>query len=226
MIIYLAMVPMWSRTARFAHVYAFATLDFVAIILWLSAWASMASYVASGKDHGKNTSKSGCENFKYGSPGRCKLSTGTTLLGVVIMLLFVATFFLSFKAMMRYKRTGMMPASKEHNFAAQTQNAFNPNLHGDDFEDESGMDARQGAYASYKPYQQDEQYAPVYQHDHDGLDHMQAQQPVSPLAMPSPMAGSGLYNQDTSYFGGHHPSEQTVISPDEDMPYARGVYGR
>lgn len=221
------MVPMWSRASRFGHVYAYATLDLLSIILWLSSWASMASYVSSGKGRGSNTSKSGCDNFKYGSAGRCKLSTGTTILGVLIMLLFVATFFFSFTAVVHYRRTGTMPASKENNFSIQTQNAFNANMQNDDFEVESGMDARQGAYAPYKAYQQ-EDYAPIHQNDHDDLGSMQAQQPVSPLAMPSPMnGGGGFYEQNTSYFGANRLDEQMIVSPEEDMPYARGqLHGR
>ncbi|KAI9869675.1 MAG: hypothetical protein M1823_008991, partial [Watsoniomyces obsoletus] len=97
------MVPMWSRARRFSNVYAFAVLDGCSIFLWLTAWASMASYVASGKDAGSDSKKSGCDNFKYGSPGRCKLSTGITILGAMIMLAFLGTSFFSFRAMMTFK---------------------------------------------------------------------------------------------------------------------------
>ena len=92
------MVPMWSRARRFANVYAFATLDVLSVILWLSAWAAVASYVSSGKGKGKNTGKSGCDNFKYGSPGRCKLSETIIVFGVFEMLLFMATALVSFRA--------------------------------------------------------------------------------------------------------------------------------
>jgi len=214
-LIYLAMVPMWSRAQRFSNVYAFATLDGLSAFLWLSAWASMASYVASGKGKGDNHKKSGCDNFKYGSPGRCELSTATTILGVIIMVLFLATFFFSFKTAMHYKQTGMMPG-KGNDFSEQSQAAFSTNMHNEDLEEDQGLDARQGGYAHHQPYSQDEEYAPIYQNDHDDIGHMQAQQPASSLAMPQPIS---IYDADTSYGGAKDPSRP--ISPDQDLHYAR-----
>lgn len=62
---------------------------------------AVASYVAAGKaadsddkddndddDNDKDKDKeekSGCDAFGFGSPGKCKLSTGTVILGVVIL---------------------------------------------------------------------------------------------------------------------------------------------
>jgi hypothetical protein len=65
---------MWSRTARFANVYASATLDALSVLLWLTAWAAVASYVSAGKNKGKNTKASGCDNFGLGSAAKCKIS--------------------------------------------------------------------------------------------------------------------------------------------------------
>ena len=144
----------------------------------------MASYVASGKGKGDNEGKTGCNNFKYGSPGRCKLSTGVTILGVLIMGLFAATAFFSFRSLMTYKRTGLVPVEvhKQNDFSAQTQDAFSPNIHTDEFEDERNpsADARQSGYAYQQP-SVDEEYAPIYNDDHDEIGHLNPTQPISPL---------------------------------------------
>lgn len=86
---------MWPRARRFGNVYAFATLDCLFVVLWFSAWVAVASYVASGKSKGASDAekdkdkdkekKTGCDAFAYGSPGKCKLSTGTVILGVIVL---------------------------------------------------------------------------------------------------------------------------------------------
>lgn len=150
-LIYLVMVPMWSRARKFSNVYAFAVLDGLAILLWLTAWASTASYVASGAGKGKKKDASGCNNFKYGSPGRCKLSTGITILGVFMMLAFCATACVSFRAVMHYKRTGMMPNAPtgKNDFSVQTQDAFSSNMNNDEFDDVHGQSTDPRQSCSY-----------------------------------------------------------------------------
>ena len=236
-IVYLVMVPMWSRARRFSNVYAFAILDGASILLWLTAWASTASYVASGKGRGDDTKKTGCENFKFGSPGRCKLSTGITVLGVFIMLAFCATAFFSFRALMEYKRTGMMPlhtsgskytaqAQNDAEFAQQTQEAFSSNMRSDEF-DEPEADARQGGYA-YQEQHDEGRYTPIYHEreddDHHDLAEMQATQPASALGQHGLGTSSNL-NYDTSYSGAHGQHSPT-LSPDEDARADHRPYGR
>lgn len=211
------MVPMWSRARRFSNVYAFATLDMLSAFLWLTAWASVASYVAQGKSEGKDEGnadnveqKSGCDNFKYGSPGRCQLATGTTILGVFIMLGFVATSFISFRAVMEYKRTGTLPdqgftagvgSDQKYDFQAQTQGDFDANMHNDDLDDAQAAGRPNRDRGRY-----DERYAPIYQHDQSDL---RPQEPLSPLG-PQPTApysaasygaSQPLQNQSTGYGG-------------------------
>jgi translocation protein SEC72 len=216
------MVPMWSRARRFANVYAFATLDSVSVILWLSAWAAVASYVSAGKGKGKNTDKSGCDNFKYGSPGRCKLSETIIFFGVVEMLLFIATAFISFRAVMTYKRTGMMPENLpvggsgmggKNDFSAQTQDDFSSIMRNDDddFEDQAGGAGRQ----EYQKPSFDDAYAPIRQNDHDNdIAHLQAAAPTSPLDH----NGLGIQSYDTSYNpGAYHQSAyagETLAMPE------------
>jgi translocation protein SEC72 len=216
------MVPMWSRARKLSNVYAFATLDGLSIVLWLSAWAAMAAYVGAGSGNGDNEDPdaSGCENFEYGSAGRCKLSTGVTVLGVFIMILFGVTFFISFRSVMTYRRTGMMPINmgKQEDFNVQSQDAFSTNMH-DDVE-EHNTDARQSyGYQQSRP----EEYAPIYQADDHDLGHA-PQQPVSPLGQQglsydtSYSGANGLQNQDTEY--------RSPLSPDIDPRADYGKYGK
>src|SRR2546423_288854 len=204
MLIYLVMTPMWSRTARFANVYASATLDGLSVILWLSAWAAVASYVNAGKGKGKNKKASGCDNFGLGSAAKCKLSEAAIVLGVIIMLLFVATSYISFKSVMHYKRTGQMPASAKpaNDFAAQTQAAFSSNLRTDDFDDEASFDARQGGGIGGVSRQDEDEYALLRQADNDDLSHPP---PPSHATLPVPSRSDGNVQQDysTSYGGAY-----------------------
>lgn len=102
-LIYLVAVPIWPRARRFGNVYAFASVDCLYAVLWFAAWVCVASYVAQGKAEGKSedknsdkdksnkntratdSSKGGCDNWKYGSAAKCKLSTATVVFGVVIL---------------------------------------------------------------------------------------------------------------------------------------------
>jgi hypothetical protein len=92
---------MWPRARRFGNVYAFATVDIIYAVFWFSAWVALASYVAQGKSIGKSSSddktsstkttratdstKSGCDNWAYGSASKCKISTATTIIGVFVL---------------------------------------------------------------------------------------------------------------------------------------------
>lgn len=201
------MVPMWSRARKFANVYAFASLDAFSVILWLSAWAAVASYLNSGKGKGDNKDAEGCDNFKYGSPGRCKLSGALIAFGVIQMLLFAATAFFSFRAVITYKQTGMMPnggaAGKPNDFSVQNQDAFSSNMRADDdFDDDREAGGRQ-EYNYQKPSFEDE-YAPINQgNDHDDMAHLPPAQAQSPLNQ----SGLGIQSYDTSYNNRYAPQE-------------------
>ncbi|KAG9776885.1 hypothetical protein KCU88_g4712, partial [Aureobasidium melanogenum] len=226
-LIYLVMVPMWSRARRFANVYAYATLDGLSVILWLSAWAAVASYVASGKGKGDKKDASGCDNFKYGSPGRCKLSEAIIVFGVFEMVLFVATSLFSFRAVMTYKRTGMMPAEVagagavgadgKHDAAevvAQEDDPFSSNIRPDEEDFEANEQYHHGAgrqdYAYPRTsFDHGDTYAPLHQGDQDDLAHMPPEQPQSPLNH----NGFPNHDYDTSYTGAYGSQGQ------QHMPY-------
>jgi translocation protein SEC72 len=219
---------MWSRTARFTNVYASATLDALSAVLWLSAWAAVASYVSAGKNKVTNTSGSGCDNFGLGSAAKCKLSEATIILGVLVMLLFCGTSYFSFQAVMHYRRTGEMPASAKasNDFAAQTQDAFSSNLRTDDFDDEAGFDARQGGghQSGLGISKQDEdEYALLHQADNDDLGHPPPSQGRLPVPYGQGSSGPQVYN--TGYGGVYGRHSSTSL---QDMDYGGPppTYGR
>ncbi|OJD19155.1 hypothetical protein AJ78_00855 [Emergomyces pasteurianus Ep9510] len=148
-LIYLAAVPMWPRTRRFGNAYAFAAIDVLFSILWFASWIAVTSYVVAGKsandddddkdDDKKN--KSGCDAFKFGTPAKCNLSTGTAVLGVLIFLLFAGTSYMSIQNLIEYRRSGTMPyEGSDPTFAAHSKAAFSSNP-AHDFDDEDDRDA-------------------------------------------------------------------------------------
>jgi len=213
------MTPMWSRTARFANVHASATLDALSILLWLTAWAAVASYVSAGKNKGTDTKARGCDNFGFGSAAKCKLSEATVVFGVMIMLLFGGTFYISIGAVMHYKRTGEMPvpAKPANDFAAQTQDAFSSNLRTDDFDDEAGFDARQGGGSSGlgTSRHDDDEHALLHAADSEDFGHP----PPNHGTLPVPYGQASNVPQDynTSYGGAYGRHSNTSL---QDMDYA------
>lgn len=89
-IVYLAVVPIWSRAAIVAKALYFAIADVLITIFWLSAFASVLSWNNSGILQGTIDKKipkneASCKNFAYGSEKKCKLSYSASSLGVVIL---------------------------------------------------------------------------------------------------------------------------------------------
>lgn len=60
-------------------------------------------------DDDKSKDKGGCANFEFGSERKCDVAGATIGFGVIICVLFIATSVLSGRAVMEYKRTGVMP---------------------------------------------------------------------------------------------------------------------
>ena len=219
------MVPMWSRARRFSNLYAFVALDVLSTILWLSAWAAVASYVASGKGKGKSTTKDGCDNFFYGSPPKCKLSEATIILGVIVMLLFVATSFISFQAVMHFRRTGEMPSTNATNdSAAQTQDAFSSNLRQDELDDDD-LDPRQGGRPGPGParHSEDDEYALLHHADNDDVSQVHPTEPSGPIGYGP--RNNVVHDYDTSYGGA--PGRYSPQPPlDAGYGSGPGSYGR
>ncbi|OJD38979.1 chaperone binding protein [Diplodia corticola] len=116
-LIYLVAVPMWSRTVRFAHAYAFATVDFIYTVLWFAAFICVATWNSDGIAKGAkeaNTDKGNCTTFAYGPELKCKLSQATVGFGVVITVLFITTCVISFYYCTVYRRTGVLVGAEEN----------------------------------------------------------------------------------------------------------------
>ncbi|RAL00182.1 uncharacterized protein BO80DRAFT_445881 [Aspergillus ibericus CBS 121593] len=225
-LIYLVAVPMWPRARRFGNVYAFATVDCLYAILWFTAWVCVASYVAEGKSKGKSDSssststrrdtststttstsstttsaKSGCDNWAYGSASKCKISTATVIMGVVIFLLFIVTAFMSFRNVAHFRRTGTLPdAVSDPTFAAQTKAAFNP---AHDFEEEEDDFRSRAGIGSSVRGDRDEDYALLQQSEVDEYGNSQARSALSGTYDPTVSGGSVLHDYNTSYGGAH-----------------------
>jgi len=91
-LIYLAVVPLWQRSQKFAKVYAFLAIDIIFAILWLSAWASLVSWNRSGMTSGADKKKidhgsANCTTFDpdFGNEKKCKLANTCVGFGVVIL---------------------------------------------------------------------------------------------------------------------------------------------
>lgn len=73
-VIYETMTPRFPRTRKFAHPYGLVAVDAIFMIMWLSAFAAVASFNSSGK---------------CGSG--CKLSEATVGLGVFVWYVFLSS---------------------------------------------------------------------------------------------------------------------------------------
>lgn len=139
-LIYLVMVPMWTRAIRFANAYAFVAVDVLYTIFWFSAFIAIAFWNSKGIRQGaidkKIDKNSGnCTTFAYGPEGKCKLSRATFGFGVVIWILFVITSCISAYYLVKFRKTGEIPGLKTdpHQAAggieAQTKDAWSADTH-------------------------------------------------------------------------------------------------
>lgn len=56
-----------------------------------------------------DATKKGCAAFAYGSEAKCNVSKATVGFGIIIFLLFIATSYISIRAMLEFRRTGIQP---------------------------------------------------------------------------------------------------------------------
>jgi hypothetical protein len=83
---------MWTRTQKFANVFAFMAVDTVFAILWLAAWAALVAWIRNGIQSGADIKKidhgqANCTTFdpKFGSEGKCDLGNACVGVGVTIL---------------------------------------------------------------------------------------------------------------------------------------------
>jgi translocation protein SEC72 len=238
---------MWPRARRFGNVYAFASVDCLYTILWFSAWVCVASYVAQGKSIGKSgddnknkdqnsnknqnshqtraddggDSKSGCDAWAYGSATRCKISTATVILGVVILYgwrschswlpanlpsaLFAVTTWMSVNNVKHFRRTGTLPdAVSDPTFAAQSKAAFSSNPAQDFEEEDDFRSGRGGGLGSSVRGDRDEDYALLQQNEADEMGSAQGRSAMHGAYDPTaPGPGGVLHDYNTGYGGAH-----------------------
>ncbi|KAI1912127.1 hypothetical protein LOZ53_004794 [Ophidiomyces ophidiicola] len=226
-LIYLTAVPIWPRARRFGNPYAFATVDGMYAFMWFTAWVAIATYVGSGKakgendDNNKKNGRKGCDAFAYGSPAKCRLSTGTAVLGAFVFLLFVVTTFLSLRDVMDFRRTGMMPYDgSDPTLAAQSKAAFSSNPH--EMDEEGDAEFRTGRPGGlHSNHREDgDDYALLQQNEADDMHHHGARPPPSAYDPTAPIApgpshpagsmapGGLMHDYDTSYGGPYSHTSQ------------------
>ncbi|KAJ5223500.1 hypothetical protein N7468_008042 [Penicillium chermesinum] len=235
-LIYLTAVPMWPRARRFGNVYAFATVDILYAIFWFSAWVCLASYVAQGKSLGKSTTDSkdsdksstktsrsadktiraaqsttssppsGCDNWHYGDSTKCKLSTATTIIGVIIL---------------HPPRCCLRP-----NLRRPSKAAFSSNPAHDFEEDEEDFrSGRAGMGSSIND--RDEDYALLQQSEADDMGSHAGRSALHGAYDPTESGGSVMHDYNSTGYGGAHgqhyvpPSEQYTPSD-----YGSTMFGR
>lgn len=167
-IIYLTMVPAWSRAQRFASAYAFLAIDALYALLWFCAFIAVALWNTyginrGGEDRKIQESDRNCTTFAYGSESKCNVSKASVGFGVVIFLLFAITTAVSGYYLRKFLREGSMPyqaagsdahttsgdASKDNAWSTEIE-AHNRASHSDDEEDrrtEHGGNQHEDEYA-------------------------------------------------------------------------------
>ncbi|KAJ5576197.1 Tetratricopeptide TPR2 [Penicillium sp. DV-2018c] len=247
--VYLVAVPMWPRARRFGNVYAFACVDILYTILWLSAWICLASYVAQGKSIGAPSSddkkssdtkpgnarraddakddkpKTGCDNWAYGSASKCKLSEATTIIGVFIFVLFAITAYMSFRNVKHFRRTGTLPdAVSDPTFAAQSKAAFSSNP-AHDFEDEDDFRSGRAGMGTSSHGDRDEDYALLQQSEVDDLGNAHGRSAMHGAYDPTaPQPGGILHDYNATGYGGAHGQHYTDTSQFNASEYTPSEY--
>lgn len=136
------MTPRFPRTQRLAHPYALVTVDFIYTILWLSGFASVASFDSSGlcakkcDSDGKNCSIS----------SKCNLGKAVVGLGVFIFLFFALTTAMSVYGIQYWRTNGVLPGASRAPYGS-TNDQFDKN-----------------AFSTA-----DDEYGPVHGNDHDDV---------------------------------------------------------
>ncbi|KAJ5689029.1 hypothetical protein N7462_003421 [Penicillium macrosclerotiorum] len=154
-----------------------------------------------------SSSKKGCANWAYGSETKCNLSTATTIIGVVIFLLFAVTAWMSFQNVMHFRRTGTLPdAVSDPTFAAQSKAAFSSNPAHDFEEDEEDFRSSRAGMGASSRNDGDEDYALLQQSEVDDISNAHSQSAMHGAYDPTASTqGSVLhdYNSTTGYGGAH-----------------------
>ncbi|KAF2714824.1 hypothetical protein K504DRAFT_457020 [Pleomassaria siparia CBS 279.74] len=236
-IIYLVMVPMWSRAARFASAYAFLAVDALYTILWFAAFISVAVWNSQGIRGGAVAIGAGkndgnCSTFEYGDASKCKLSRATVGFGVIVFLFFAITTCISGYYMFKFLREGEMPyeskTANPHHTSGETakdptwSTEIEPHNNDDDDDEEDHHTDRGGN-------QHDDEYALLHSTETDEGRH-----PGRPLSWGTghrdsygqpPFASMDDHTNSALSPGGYeeYRREAGAIGPEDDNLFADGA---
>ncbi|KAF2263864.1 hypothetical protein CC78DRAFT_261531 [Lojkania enalia] len=154
-LIYLVMVPMWSRASRFSNVYAFLSLDALYTVLWFAAFIAVAMWNSSSIRDGEKDRKikegdGNCTTFRPGPESMCNLSKATVGLGVVVFIFFGITTAISGYYLHKFRKEGALPYESDtpnpHHISGETQkdNAWDTEIGNHDSDDEDRHTERGG----------------------------------------------------------------------------------
>lgn len=112
---------MWTRAWRFANVYAYLGIDLLFAFLWFAATIALGVWQGQGVKNGRKDAEDNedededrneCATFAFGSMSKCKVTKAAVGFGVVIFLLWCLTTSISVWMMLKYRKTGVVPGSK------------------------------------------------------------------------------------------------------------------
>ncbi|KAJ5626763.1 hypothetical protein N7528_004190 [Penicillium herquei] len=149
---------------------------------------------------------SGCHNWAYGNATKCNLSEATTIIGVVIFILFAVTAWMSIRNVMHFRRTGTLPdAVSDPTFAAQSKAAFSSNpAHDFEEEEDDFRSSRVGGMGSSRS-DRDEDYALLNQSEIDDLGNPNGRSAMHGAYDPTAStAGSTIGDYNSTPYGGAH----------------------
>jgi hypothetical protein len=210
--IFLIMTPRWGRTRRFAQPHAMLAVDAAFTVIWLSAFATQASYNAAGQ----------CGTA-------CSISKGVVGCGVIVTLLFAGTTFVSLFTLNYYNNHNTLPGYDNRQMGTDNiypdKSAFSMAPHGDEAYERVDMDDHEPSGSAYgggynqSSYGSHSRYgdANPYSADDDDPDRFGA----------LPPRNNTMFDNDTEYHGGAPPSmpanyaNPTGGAPYEDVPVAQ-----
>lgn len=193
-IIYLVMVPMWTRAQRFANAYAFLAVDALYTIFWFAAAIAVAMYNRSGIIDGAKDAKlpddqRNCTTFKYGSESKCNISKAAVGIGGTIFVLFAITAGISGYYMAKFRKEGVLPyegvAADPHHLSGESakDNAWSTEI--ETANNRDSMDST-GRHTDHGGDQQEDEYALLHSTETDEGRH-----PGRPLSWGEDRTGYG-----------------------------------
>ncbi|OAK94830.1 hypothetical protein IQ06DRAFT_82607 [Phaeosphaeriaceae sp. SRC1lsM3a] len=225
-IIYLVMVPMWSRAQRFANAYAFLAVDALYTLLWFAAFIAVALWNSSGIKEGakeKNIpdDERNCTTFKWGSESKCNVSKASVGVGVVIFILFLVTTAVSGYYLHKFLKEGVLPYESKtpnpHHISGEDSskdNAWSTEI-------ETGHHGRDSADSDRRTEhggnQHDDEYALLNSTETDEGRH-----PGRPLSWGEDRNGNGGYGRPVPPYADYRESEgANALSPGGYEDYRR-----